>query len=39
MLKIITFIITKIETHLSKKNNCLWEKETNNEEIKLYRTY
>ncbi len=37
MLKIITFIITKLEQRLSKKENCLYKKETSNEKIILYR--
>lgn len=37
MIKIIDFIITKAEMHLSKKEKCLNNKNTTNEKIKLYR--
>ena len=37
MIKIIDFIITKAEIHLSKKEKCLNNKNTTNEKIKLYR--
>lgn len=37
MLKIITWIISKKEFRLSKKNNCDFKNKTDNEEIKLYR--
>ena len=38
MLKIITWIIGKLEKRLSKKEKCLFKKETKNEKLKLYRT-
>ena len=37
MLKIITFIITKLEKRLSKKEKCLFKSKTDNKKIKLYR--
>lgn len=37
MIKILDFIITKAEMHLSKKEKCLNNKNTTNEKIKLYR--
>lgn len=38
MLKIVTFIITKLETKLSKKEKCLNKKTTLNDKLNLYRT-
>lgn len=37
MLKIINWLITKSEKRLSKKEKCLFKKETTNEKLKLYR--
>ena len=37
MLKIICWLIAKSEKRLSKKEKCLFKKETNNEKLKLYR--
>ena len=38
MLKIVTFIITKLEIRLSKKEKCLNKKTTTNDKLNLYRT-
>lgn len=38
MIKIINWLITKSEKRLSKKEKCLFKKETKNEKLKLYRT-
>ena len=38
MLKIVTFIITKLETRLSRKEKCLNKKTTSNDKLNLYRT-
>ena len=37
MLKIINWLITKSEKRLSKKEKCLFKKETTNKKLKLYR--
>lgn len=37
MLKIITWILTKKEKRLSKKQKTLWSKATINKELQLYR--
>ena len=37
ILKIITWLLTKKEKRLSKKEKVLWNKTTTNKEIKLYR--
>ena len=37
MLNIITFIITKLEQRLSKKEECLYKNKITNEKLKLYR--
>lgn len=38
MIQIINWLITKSEKRLSKKEKCLFKKETKNEKLKLYRT-
>lgn len=38
MLKILNFIITKLEVRLSKKEKCMYENTTSNKKLKLYRT-
>lgn len=38
MIKILEWIIEKLEIKLSKKYECYFKKETTNEKIKLYRT-
>ena len=37
MIKIINWLITKSEKRLSKKEKCLFKKETSNKKLKLYR--
>ena len=38
MIKIITWLLTKMESKLSKKEKCYQKNETNNKKLQLYRT-